>query len=158
MIINGQTILNWIRPINVTYPKVWRTFEESDSNSNKSVEYRIQDLDVTNLTEIGAVLTHMRENYIKDEPLSIAFGKIARFKFLKNNNKSFNDKISHKGTVTDEVAIEDTIRLWIGTMRQKMVLVCYKTGSDKIVGVNMNLVKMYDDFYNDWSDGLVNSP
>lgn len=40
--------------------------------------------------------------------------------------------------------------LWIPIIQQKMVLVCYKSGSDEIVGLNMNYVKSKDDnFFGD---------
>lgn len=39
------------------------------------------------------------------------------------------------------------IYMWRPILQQKMVLVCYKSDSDEIVGLNMNFVLAKDDHY-----------
>lgn len=54
-----------------------------DLDSNKTVEYHIADLDVNNSSKFDKVFKHMTEHFLRDEPLSKAFGKITSFKLPK---------------------------------------------------------------------------
>lgn len=58
----------------------------------------------------------------------------------------------------DPVAETDLVKwYWEPVIQQKMGLVCYKTGSDEIVGVNMNFVACKDDhFYDDMQRHVMN--
>lgn len=50
------------------------------------------------------------------------------------------------GVPSDPVAEKDLEQFyWSPAIKQKMVLVCYKSGSDEIVGLNMNFVMCKDD-------------
>lgn len=53
------------------------------------------------------------------------------------------------GIANDPVAEEDLVKyVWKPVIEQKMVLVCYKTGSDEIVGLNTNFVTYkHEHFY-----------
>lgn len=64
--------MKWKRPMTIEYPKVWSRFQARDLNSDKSVEYRIEDL-----TEDRAedAYQHMRDNYLAGEPVTVALGK-----------------------------------------------------------------------------------
>lgn len=64
--------MKWKRPNTIEYPKVWSRFEARDLNSDKLVEYRIEDL-----TEDRAedAYQHMRDNYLSGEPVTVALGK-----------------------------------------------------------------------------------
>lgn len=64
--------MKWKRPNTIEYPKVWSRFEARDLNSDKLVEYRIEDL-----TEDRAedAYQHMRDNYLAGEPVTVALGK-----------------------------------------------------------------------------------
>lgn len=58
--------LKWTRPESTEYPKVWHRFMARDLNSDNLVEYRIEDLCIENA---NAAYEHMRQNYLKDEPI-----------------------------------------------------------------------------------------
>lgn len=46
------------------------------------------------------------------------------------------------------MAESDIIKLlWEPVIKQKMTLVCYKTGSEEIVGLNMNFVASKDEHF-----------
>lgn len=51
--------------------------------------------------------------------------------------------------VTDdpEAELEIIKQLWEPIIKQRMVLACYKTGSDEIVGLNMNFVESKGDHF-----------
>ncbi len=65
--------LKWKRPDSVAYPKVWHRFKARDLNSDQLVEYRIEDLLESRAED---AFNHMRENYLADEPLHQALGKL----------------------------------------------------------------------------------
>lgn len=73
----SQTTPNfqWVRPVDVVpYPNVWQEFECKESkNSDKLVKYRIQDLPEDRFDD---AIKHLMENYLPDEPISVACGKI----------------------------------------------------------------------------------
>lgn len=64
--------LKWKRPETIEYPKVWHRFQARDLNSDKLVEYRIEDLVKENVED---AFQHMRDFYFKDEPVSTALGQ-----------------------------------------------------------------------------------
>lgn len=64
--------MKWKRPDSVEFPRVWHRFQSRDLNSDKLVEYRIEDLQESRADE---AFNHMRDNYLADEPISHAFGK-----------------------------------------------------------------------------------
>lgn len=68
--------MQWKRPDWIEYPKVWHRFKARDFNSDKLVEYRIEELLESKAEE---AFEHMRQNYLVDEPLSQAIGM---FKFI----------------------------------------------------------------------------
>lgn len=111
--------LKWKRPDSVEYPKVWHRFKARDLNSDKLVEYRIEDLLESRADD---VFKHMKDNYLADEPITQA---------LRGEN--------------DEEHLNDYISAWKLIYAQKMPLVCYKEGSDDIVGVNWTFVSHKDD-------------
>lgn len=65
-------VLQWKRPTTVKYPNVWATFKERDLNSDKLVEYRIQDVPES---MFEAAIEHMVKYFIADEPASRSRGK-----------------------------------------------------------------------------------
>lgn len=65
--------MKWKRPDSAEYPKVWHRFMSRDLNSDKVIEYRIEDLSETRAEE---AYNHMKENYLADEPVSNALGKV----------------------------------------------------------------------------------
>lgn len=111
--------LKWKRSDSVEYPKIWHKFMARDTISDNLVEYRIQDLP---LDRVNDAYYHMLVNYIVDEPVAQVLG-------------SAND-LAH---------FEDYKLCWKPIVAQRMPLVCFKAGSDQIVGVNMLYVCSKED-------------
>lgn len=63
--------MKWKRPDSIEYPKVWHRFIARDLDSDKMVEYRIEDLVESKAEE---AYKHMRENFLVDQPISQAMG------------------------------------------------------------------------------------
>lgn len=68
--------LKWTRPQTTEYPKIWKTFFAPDLNSEKIVEYRIQDLPENRFED---AIKHMVSNYLKDEPITYVLSKFYCF-------------------------------------------------------------------------------
>lgn len=81
----NEISLKWKRPESTEYPKVWHRFMARDLNSNDLVEYRIEDLCIEKANE---AYEHMRENFLKDEPISDALRKLIIW-FLHHKNVKF---------------------------------------------------------------------
>ncbi|XP_055310798.1 uncharacterized protein LOC129573781 [Sitodiplosis mosellana] len=113
--------LIWNRPESSEYPKVWCTFKASDINTDAVVEYRIQDLPESRIQD---GIDFMAQHFCSDEPICEAL------------------EVSK-----DIDAIEDFKLLWKLIFKQKMVLACFKSGSDQIVGMNATFVKCKDDHF-----------
>lgn len=64
--------LKWKRPSVVEYPKVWRTFSVKSEQTDKSVEYRIQDLPESRFDD---AIEFMAQIFCRIEPLCKAYGK-----------------------------------------------------------------------------------
>lgn len=117
-----RPILSWNRPESVEYPKIWLTFQARDTDSDSLVEYRIQDLP---LDRIDDYCKYLLVNFIPDEPVAKAFGYL-----------------------DDPDLLDDYIRFWKPAINQRMSLVCFKEGSDEIVGAHIVSVSTKDDNYN----------
>lgn len=65
------TEFKWKRPDFIEYPKVWKRFKARDLNSDRLIEYRIEDLVESRAKD---AFKHMKDNYIKDEPIGQALG------------------------------------------------------------------------------------
>lgn len=76
--------LNWERPESLKYPKIWHTFRAKDTESDELVEYRIQDLPESRFDE---VLNVILPNFLKDEPISEAYGMESSNQFLRTFQK-----------------------------------------------------------------------
>lgn len=68
--------LKWTRPRTAEFPKIWTTFHARDIDSEKIVEYRIQDLPENRFAD---AVEHMVSNYLKDEPMTHVLSKFYCF-------------------------------------------------------------------------------
>ncbi|XP_031621398.1 uncharacterized protein LOC116339578 [Contarinia nasturtii] len=127
----ANVVLKWKRPETIEFPKVWHTFKAKDLNTDELVEYRIQDLPTNRVED---VFEHMMANYIQDEPIS---------QVLEGSK--------------DPNHIEDYKLCWSKMAEQKVPLVCFKEGSDEIVGANMLFVLKKDDEFMQAACGLFKS-
>lgn len=133
--------LKWKRPESVEYPKIWHNFKVKNINTNEVEEYRIQDLPESRTDE---ALDFIIQHYCKDEPICAAYGMLYSVRWFQLN------KFKHSlfaDIFNDEVAIKDLSSMWKSVIEQKTVLVCFKNGSDEMVGINMNYVVEKDDHF-----------
>ncbi|XP_058812237.1 uncharacterized protein LOC131676876 [Topomyia yanbarensis] len=113
---------SWTRPPTVAYPRVWLTFESRDVDepvgSGRLVKYRVQDLP---LERVEDAIEHMKKFFLRDEPMC-----------------------SSVGLYKDPVGLEEFSELWRKVAAQKCAVVCFREGSDEIVGLNMLTVVSKD--------------
>lgn len=109
----------WKRPENVPYPKVWHTFQAKDTDSDRLVSYRVQDLPEERFDE---AIAHMLEYFVFDEPTCRA-----------------------KNIVGEPQSVQEIGDLWRIMVKLRLVLVCFKEGSDEIAGMNMLYIAEKDD-------------
>lgn len=102
---------SWKRPENIPFPSVWLTFKAKDLNSDDLVEYRVQDLPEDRYDE---AIEHMTTIFLPDEPMCRS-----------------------TDLYKDSVSVAEIQDLWRLMLKQRIVLVCFKLGSDEIVGMNM---------------------
>lgn len=144
--------MKWKRPDSVEYPKVWHRFKARDLNSDRLVEYRIQDLTDERAEE---AYEHMRQNYLAGEPVTVCFGKKYQIKICEE----FSIERHLTGGSNDLQHYKDYLIAWKSILAQKMVLVCYKEGSKEIIGANFTFVTHKDDhFVEHFSNGVSVQP
>ncbi|XP_050087353.1 uncharacterized protein LOC126572243 [Anopheles aquasalis] len=109
----------WKRPESVPYPCVWHTFQAKDTDSDRLVTYRVQDLPEDRFEE---AIAHMIEYFVYDEPTCRA-----------------------KNIVGEKQSVKEIADLWREFVKFRLVLVCFKEGSDEIAGMNMLFVSSAND-------------
>ncbi len=111
---------NWTRPNQIPYPNVWLKFKSKDVETNDSiVNYTVQDLPEDRFED---AINIMATEFLADAPMAK----------LKNG-------------ANDSDYIQDNVRIWKDILQQRMVHVCFKDGSEEIVGLNFNYVSSKDD-------------
>lgn len=118
---DDQPMLRWNRPDSADFPRIWHTFKARDIDSDNLVEYRIQDLPMDRADDF---FQHMLATFIPDEPIGQALG-------YEN----------------DPLIGEDYKKLWTPAIAQRMALVCFKEGSNEIVGTNVIFISSKGDNY-----------
>lgn len=101
----------WRRPENLKFPSVWYRFKAKDLNSDNLVEYRIQDLPIDRFDD---AINHMISDFIPDEPMC-----------------------ETRDLANDIDSVKSFEALWRELLEQHITLVCFREGSDEIVGLNM---------------------
>ncbi|EAT34935.1 AAEL012863-PA [Aedes aegypti] len=102
---------SWNRPSGIEWPRVWIRFQARDVDSDRMVEYRVQDLPEDRVRD---AIDHMKKHFLRDEPMC---GSVGLYK--------------------DADALEEFDLLWQDVARQRVAVVCFREGSDEIVGLNM---------------------
>ncbi|CRL07630.1 CLUMA_CG020594, isoform A [Clunio marinus] len=109
--LNGKPVMfAWKRPLTVK-SQIWHSFEIENKSKNNIDEFIVQDLPREKFCN---AVDHMVEHFLTDEP-------ICKTKQIRN----------------DKVALNEVCNLWKNVLEQNLVLVCYKKGSDEIIGLNM---------------------
>lgn len=101
----------WKRPESLEFPKVYRKFQATDLNSDKLIEYRIQELPEDRFNDGVEFLI---KYYCPDEPM-----------------------LQCKGAAQDPEFIEDISNFFRHTFKKKITIACFKDGSDEILGMNV---------------------
>ncbi|XP_055551330.1 uncharacterized protein LOC129733829 [Wyeomyia smithii] len=118
----------WTRPADVPYPSVWHTFLAKDLNSEEQVTYVVQDLPEERFED---AIKHMVGIFIYDEPMCRA-----------------------KKLAEEQQSVDDIYALWREVVKQRLALVCFREGSDEIVGLNMTYASCKDDKH----DSVIHGP
>lgn len=103
----------WERPEHVPFPHTWHTFQARDPKANDDhlISYRVQDLP---LERIEDAIGHMCTHFLRDEPIC----------------RSLN-------LANDPVGVREISEVWRKVAHQRCAVVCFREGSDEIVGLNM---------------------
>ncbi|XP_055586148.1 uncharacterized protein LOC129738858 [Uranotaenia lowii] len=103
---------NWIRPEQPAIPTVWHRFQAKDlSGGDQLVTYRVEDLTEDRYED---AIQHYLNHFIKDEPLC-------------RQRKMAQDTVSY-GEIQG---------FWRWCFSRRMTIVCYREGSNEIVGANL---------------------
>ncbi|XP_058456513.1 uncharacterized protein LOC131433912 [Malaya genurostris] len=105
----------WTRPPQPPVPTVWHTFKAKDVDSDQQVVYRVQDLTEDRYEDLIQLFL---DHFLEDEPIAVS-----------------------KGITKNSPFCENMIKLWTGAIKEQMTIVCYKEGSDEIVGANMIVIR-----------------
>ncbi|XP_058456518.1 uncharacterized protein LOC131433920 [Malaya genurostris] len=108
----------WTRPEKPAIPNVWYTFQAKDADSDHLVTYRVEDLTEDRHEDM---IQHYLDNFLDDEP------------FCQNKQIS-----------KDELALKEMRSFYQWCFNERMTIVCYKNGSDEIIGGNLLHVKGYE--------------
>lgn len=111
--------LLWRRPESVPFPQTWLKFQAKDLDSEKLVEYRVEDLTPDRFED---AIEHMSGDYFRDEP------------FCRGKN-----------IVGDPSAMDAFKSKWRSLLEQRVSVVCYREGSNEIIGVNILAVYSKND-------------
>ncbi|XP_062564495.1 uncharacterized protein LOC134227163 [Armigeres subalbatus] len=111
----------WNRPDHVPFPHTWHTFQARDPTAadDRLINYRVQDLPPERAED---AVRHMCTYFLKDEPIC---------RSLK--------------LVDDPVGVREMSLVWAKVARQRCAVVCFREGSDEIVGLNMLTVVSRED-------------
>lgn len=116
----------------------------SEPSDNHLVEYRLEDLTADRFED---ALRHFTEHFAGDEPLAANRG-LCRL-WIECLYTGFEKLTYFTGVVSDPEAMMDHYDFWRWVFDQKMTIVCYKEGSDEIIGVNLLFVKLASDVKKD---------
>ena len=121
------------RPESLDFPQIYYTFNVKDKNSDKIVEYRVQDVPVK---YFELVADFMVNHFLPDETLCAS--------------RSVPEK---------PTAVEEFRTFWLETLKEKTSIGCFKNDeSDELVGANVLLVNSKDDKNEDnvsWNNILI---
>ncbi|XP_055528398.1 uncharacterized protein LOC129720748 [Wyeomyia smithii] len=107
----------WTRPSQPAVPVVWHTFEakDGDDSEGRVVTYRVQDLTEDRYEDM---IEHFMNHFVEEEPMSVSMG-----------------------TTKDPQMRTGSSHMWRAVLKEQMTLVCYKDGSDEIIGANILAVR-----------------
>lgn len=101
----------WQRPSELFLPVKYYKFVTKDKDSDKLVEYRVEDIPESRYEE---ACRFMVKHFVPHEP-----------KLVARNGQS------------DPLVLEDYYNKYMHGIKQKVSVACFKRGSDEFVGVNI---------------------
>lgn len=101
----------FVRPESINYPHVYYTFQARDLNSNKLVQYRVEDFPRHRYEE---GIQYMVQNFFEHEVM----GKSRRIK-------------------SDRMAVQEISQFWKEKLPKGFSIVCFKENSDEIIAMNV---------------------
>ncbi|GAB0087126.1 hypothetical protein DMENIID0001_014030 [Sergentomyia squamirostris] len=121
----------WKRPADVPFPSTWHRFTRSDPQTGEDLKFWVQDLPEDRFDE---TIDMMVEHFLRDEPMC-----------------------KSRKCPEDPRAIEDFCSVWKKVLAAKVTLVCFREGSDEIMGLNYLKVTQEDveDFTGDYGDACA---
>lgn len=99
------------RPSAANYPAIYHTFQARDLNSNKLVEYRVEDFPRDRYEE---GIQYMVQHFFEHEVM----GKTRRIK-------------------SDRVAVQEISQFWRELLPRGFSIACFKENSDEIIAMNV---------------------
>uniref|UniRef100_A0A6M2DLN8 N-acetyltransferase domain-containing protein n=1 Tax=Xenopsylla cheopis TaxID=163159 RepID=A0A6M2DLN8_XENCH len=126
--LSNLAVYKWRRPESVQFPIIWRQFERQDKKENRLRKFRISDVSDADKGLQNALVKHMCDFYLKDEPLFLAMN-------MRDDSKS----------------VQETEQLWHNIFSQRLVLACLEEAQDgnlvttsdgvpRVVGCNFTFV------------------
>ncbi|GAB0087128.1 hypothetical protein DMENIID0001_014050 [Sergentomyia squamirostris] len=100
----------WKRPVEVPFPSIWLRFSRSDPKTGEDLKFWVQDLPEDRFAE---AIDIMVEHFLRDEPMS-----------------------KSRKTLEDPRSVESFRKAWKVILATKVTLVCFREGSDEIIGIN----------------------
>jgi hypothetical protein len=108
------------RPASLNFPTIYYTFEAKDRESNKVVEYRVQDLPQTDYKEALSMLEHF---FLPDEEICVS-----------------------RGLLRSPVGIKEVTAFWSEMLNERLSIACFrKDESNELVAINVFVVSSKDD-------------
>lgn len=101
----------WLRPSTVRFPVQYHKFVTVDCDTNKLVEYRVEDIPESRFDEAC--------------------------RFMVRHFVPFEPKLVARNGQNDPSVLEDYYNLYMHAIRQKVSVACFKRGSNELVGVNI---------------------
>lgn len=101
----------WKRPCKLRFPAQYYKFAARDRDSNKLVEFTVEDIPESRYEE---ACRFMLKHFVPYEPKLVA-----------------------RDGQHDPAVLEDYFNIYMSGIKQKASVACYKKGSDEFVGVNI---------------------
>lgn len=96
------------------FPQIYHKFQAKDKDSDKIINYYVQDMPVDRFEEL--------------------------VEFMVKHFLPYEAMCECKGVAKNENSVEAVRNIWRGMLQQKVTLVCFKEGSSDIIGANVLIV------------------
>jgi hypothetical protein len=116
----AATFFSILIPASLNFPTIYYTFEAKDRESNKVVEYRVQDLPQTHYKEALSMLEHF---FLPDEEICVS-----------------------RGLLRSPAGIKEVTAFWSEMLNERLSIACFRNDdSNELVAINVFVVSSKDD-------------